>query len=113
MGRNLRLNQQSVTIIGSPQEKHGLGKARNYSHTPLMKGSESARNVMARRGTSIGITGSKGNILSNDSSQPSTNISPTKFGTRRHSELPRLGNRAIGNRQQSQVSTQIDSIEEQ
>ena len=67
-----------------------LAKARNFSHTPLIKGSETAHNMMARRGTSL-EAGIRDNILA-----PSNSIAPSgsgkKFGTKRKSEvLPRLG----------------------
>ena len=85
--------QQSVQLLESPSEKMPLGKARNMSHTPLMKLSESSRNMLGRRGNSV-VQNSVGMIHSPSgasSSQPSAFTSQKRFGTKRNSvDLPKL-----------------------
>ena len=96
-----------------PQSPLGRG-GRNFSQAdPLMKGSQSSRNVLGRRGNSVAAPNS-GIILSpNDSNYTASPQKQKTLGMKRNSEmLPRLVNQRRHNNQSS-LSTQIETVEEQ
>lgn len=102
-------------MIGSADKRQPLGKARNFSHTPLIPQSESSRNMMAaRRGTTV-VARDTGLLLS-PSDSSGVFKSDKKIQAKRNSQmlptLPSKNRFSTRNHQQSLASTQIDSVDQ-